>query len=334
VARLTETKIILVTRPTRVAELKSRFSTKSQAAFYVRHLGQDFSDYEREDEGYLRAVRNTQLTLDQLGRVQVIGRSFLPNFVFGPEDVIVVLGQDGLVANTVKYLDGQPVVGVNPDPARWDGQLLPFKVGDLARVMPDVLLRRRPTKSATMAKATLNTGQSLYGVNDIFIGPRTHGSARYTISIGGQSEKHSSSGVIVSTGVGSTGWLKSLLTGAVGIAQATGDSPVPPPREPHTGKTRPRSARAPTQPADLVRSDFAWDADYLRFTVREPFPTRTTQASLVFGRITPQEPLILVSEMPENGVIFSDGIEQDFLEFRSGTRATLGIAEKRGCLVI
>src|SRR5208282_4311464 len=113
--RLTENKIILVTRPTRLAELKRRFSTRSQAKFYVSHLGQDFSDYDREETEYANSVKHAQQSLTSLGRVQLVERSFLPNFVFGPKDVVVVLGQDGLVANTVKYLDGQPVIGVNPD---------------------------------------------------------------------------------------------------------------------------------------------------------------------------------------------------------------------------
>lgn len=330
--RLTENKIVLVTRPTRVAELKRRFSTRTQARFYVSHLGQDFSDYEREDEDYSEAVRQTQQTLDRLGRVQVVDRSFLPNFVFGPQDVVVVLGQDGLVANTVKYLDGQPVIGVNPDPARWDGILLPFNVRDLMKIVPEVFSRKRPTKSVTMAKATLNTGDKLYAVNDIFVGPRTHISARYTISIGGRSEDHSSSGVIVSTGVGSSGWLKSLLAGAAGIVQSARslatrpdqENLLPPPNP------KPQYKRGPF----TAKSEFPWDAAYLFFTVREPFPSKTTQASIVFGRVTVREPLVIVSQMPEHGVIFSDGIEQDFLEFRSGTKAVIGLADKRGCLVI
>ena len=37
--------------------------------------------------------------------------------------------------------------------------------------------------------------------------------------------------------------------------------------------------------------------------------------------------------MPENGIIFSDGIESDFLRFNSGTQATVGIAAKQGQLV-
>ncbi|MGN6554241.1 MAG: sugar kinase, partial [Verrucomicrobiota bacterium] len=300
--RLTENKIILVTRPTRVAELKRRFNTRTQAKFYVSHLGQDFSDYEREDEHYANAVATAQQLLSAFGRLQLIDRSFLPNFVFGPQDVVVVLGQDGLVANTVKYLNGQPVIGVNPDPARWDGQLLPFRLPDLTRVLPEVFARKRTIKSVTMAQATLNTGQKLYAVNDLFIGPRSHISARYKISFSGKSENHSSSGIIVSTGVGSTGWFKSLLAGASGILQGTD------------------TAKQPGRTKLVPKSEFAWDAGYLCFTVREPFPSKTTQAGLVFGRVTTKQSLVIESQMPENGVIFSDGIENDFLEFRSGVR--------------
>ena len=67
---------------------------------------------------------------------------------------------------------------------------------------------------------------------------------------------------------------------------------------------------------------------------REPFPSRTTGTALVFGRVTRDQPLVLESRMGENGVIFSDGIEQDFLEFNSGTRAEIALAAKRGRLVI
>src|SRR5712675_1566682 len=222
--RLTDNKIVLVTRPTRLAKLVIRFNTVSQARFYVEHQGADFSDYLREDETYHRALIDAEEALGQVARVQTVDRSFLPNFVFAREDTVVTLGQDGLVANTLKYLDGQPVVGVNPDPERWDGRLLPFRVSDLSKVMSEVMLRKRPTRSVTMAKAALNNGQTMYGVNDLFIGPKTHCSARYLIRSGETSETQSSSGIIVSTGMGSTGWLKSLLTGAAAITQSAGSA--------------------------------------------------------------------------------------------------------------
>lgn len=310
--RLTENKIVLVTRHTRLDDLVARFNTVAQARFYVEHLGADFGDYTREHEQYRDSAAQAESILRALGRVQVLDRSFLPNFVFGKNDTIVILGQDGLVANTVKYSTQQAIVGVNPDPQRWDGILLPFQVRDLAKIVPEVFAGKRPIKQVTMAQAQLNDGQTLYAVNDLFIGVRSHVSARYMIEIQSRREQHSSSGIIVSTGLGSTGWFKSLVTGAVGIAtQVTGqklDFSSPP--------------------------SFAWDADFLYYTVREPFPSKTSASSLVFGKITATQPLALTSLMPEAGVIFSDGIESDFLEFNSGTRATIRVAEKKGHLVV
>lgn len=310
--RLTETKIILVVRATRLADLKARFATKSQAEFYVNRLGGDFSDYEREDETYQQAISEAHRDLGDLGRVQVVQWTFLPNFVFGPQDIVVTLGQDGLVANTLKYLAGQPLVGVNPDPARYDGKLLPFQVPDLKQVMKEVMRGGRQKREVTMAEANLNTGLSLCAVNDLFIGVSSHGSARYHISLGRAAENHSSSGVIVSTGLGSTGWFKSLMTGAASVAVASGRA----------------------QPAAAGDPQFPWESNHLFFTVREPFPSNTTGTALVFGRVTPEQPLVIESLMGEHGVIFSDGIEKDFLEFNSGTKATITLAQRKGQLVI
>jgi NAD kinase len=323
--RATENKIILVVRRTRLDELIARFNTLAQAQFYVEHLGADFSDYVQEHEIYKKVVTAAESQLRQLGRVQVLDRDFLPNFIFAEQDTVVVLGQDGLVANTVKYLNGQLIIGVNPDPQRWDGVLLPFRVADLSKVIPDVFAQRRPIKEVTMAKATLNNGQILYGVNDLFIGPKSHTSALYQIKIGQRQEQHSSSGIIVSTGLGSTGWFKSLVVGATGITQALIKGNELMAVDSYTGRL------IQHQNYD---GNFPWDANYLHFTVREPFPSTTSAATLVFGKITTKQPMFLVSQMAENGFIFSDGIENDFLDFNSGTQATIGLAEKRGYLVI
>lgn len=309
--RLTENKIVLIVRRTRLDELIARFNTEAQARFYVEHLGADFSDYQAEDRTYRSAVADTRKALAGLGRVHVLQRSFVPNFIFGEQDTVVVLGQDGLVANVLKYLDGQPVIGVNPDPERWEGVLLPFVVPDLRRIVMEVFAGTRSTREVTMAKATLNTGETLYGVNDLFVGPKTHTSARYRIEAAGRSEEQSSSGIIVSTGLGSTGWLRSILAGARGIASLVSGTEV--------------SLRG--------AGDFAWDANYLCFSVREPWPSKTSSAEITFGKVTPAHPLRLVSHMPESGVIFSDGIESDFVTFSAGMHATVSVAEKRGRLV-
>jgi NAD kinase len=305
-----ERKVVMVTRRTRLEELVARYHTRAQARFYIERLDADFSDYVREHEVYLEARRTALSALEAHGRHQVIERSFLPNFVFGAGDIVVALGQDGLVANTMKYLDGQPLVGVNPEPARFDGVLLPFQPADLARVLADVGKDRRQAQSITMAEAVLSDGQRLLAVNDLFIGPRTHTSARYEIELGERKERQSSSGVIVSTGLGSSAWMRSIVTGSLAIAGAYGSE------------------------VGGAYQGWAWDERLLQFAVREPFPSRTSEASLVFGRVAGNERLTLRSLMPENGVIFSDGIEADYLGFSSGMVARIGVAERAGRLVV
>lgn len=308
----TERKIVLVVRKTRLDNLIARYNTADQARFVVESQGGDFDDYLKEHDTYYRSLQKAESVVATVGRIQIVERSFLPNFIFGNNDLVLALGQDGLVANALKYLEGQPLVGINPDPKRWDGILLPFQIRDLTKILPEVLAESRPYKLVTMAKATLNDGQVIYGVNDLFIGPRTHFSARYQIELGGVSETHSSSGIIVSTGLGSTGWLSSLLTGATGIAN--------------------RLAQLDTFQSH--KASFAWDSDHLQYTVREPFPSNTTQTNLVFGQVSKQQELKLTSQMPENGVIFSDGIENDYLNFNSGSEALITIADKKGTLVL
>lgn len=304
-------KVVLITRRTRLEDLIARFLTAEQAKFYVEHLGADFSDYEREHAAYQSARLAAMQTLEQWGRYQIIDRGFLPNFLFGPHDVVVALGQDGVVANTMKYLDGQPLIGLNPDPGRYDGVLLPFKPADLASLLPDVVADKRAAKAVTMAKARLSDGQTLYAVNDLFIGARTHVSAIYEIATAAAHERQSSSGLIVATGLGSTAWFKSIVTGSLAIAGSFGAGPPPAHYDP-----------------------LPWDAHELRFAVREPFPSRSSQAGLVCGSLGADQSLRLRSLMPDHGVIFSDGIEADRLDFNAGSEAIIGIAERRGQLIV
>ena len=335
---MTYEKIILVTRKTRLEGLVERFNTKAQARFYInqsaRHsAGKNsaysqtkndaghpdaghpdaFAFYEREHDTYYTAVETLHQSLEPLAKVQAIERSFLPNFLFAPTDLVVTIGIDGLVVNTAKYLDGQPIIAVNPDPKNVDGILLPFNVATAPGAARKALSGAGRVTPITMAEARLNDGQTLLAFNDLFIGVRTHVSARYRIQWGAQAENHSSSGLIVSTGAGSTGWLSSLFNMANGMVKAFGEE---------------SGSGAVTAP------HLGWDTGSLLFVVREPFISKTSGAGIVCGAITSQTPLTLESHMPEGGVIFSDGVEADYLQFNSGAIATIGIAAKKTNLVV
>jgi NAD kinase len=302
-------KVVLVVRQTRLEELVARHQTLGQAQFYLEHLGADFSDYLRENEAYATSLRVVVEALQAWGRYQVIDRTHLTNYIFAADDIVVTLGQDGLVANTLKYLYGQPLLGVNPEPRRWDGVLLAFEPAQVASVVPAVARGSRSTAQITMAEATLSDGQVLRAVNDLFIGPKSHTSALYDIEFQGIKEAHSSSGLIVSTGLGSTAWLKSIVTGSMGIAKTLGSGP------------------------SKAYEPLAWDTDHLVFAVREPFGSRASQTSLLYGEVGASEVLTLRSRMPDHGVIFSDGMESDFLRFTAGMEARIGVCATRGVLV-
>lgn len=302
-------RIVIVTQPTRLQELKELFNTTEQARFYVEHLGADFGDYLREDERYRRALELTRSAAEAVARVQVVSREFLPHLILGREDIVIALGRDGLVANAMKYLEGQPLVGVNPEPERWDGRLLPFSPGDLPRLLPEVLSRRREEQAVTMARAETRDGQILYAANDFFLGIRDHRSARYEIEYRGARESQSSSGVIISTGLGMSGWHASVMAQLSAMAVSFG---LGLPREPKLG----------------------WDDRRLRFTVREPFPSRTTGTGIVCGELSEGEELIFRSDMASDGVLFSDGMAADAIAFPSGMELRIGVARRRGQLVI
>ncbi len=294
----------LVTQKTALEELVERYNTRAQAKFYLRQQAVAYDPYQAAHDAYHEALAVLKAGLPTDTRVRVIDRDFLPTVVFGPDDVVVVLGRDGLVVNAAKYLHGQPLVGFNPDPARIDGVLLPFRAEQAGAVLAAVLAGRFAADRVTMAKATLNTGPTLYAVNDLFLGRRGHASARYKLAVGDAQEEQSSSGVIVGTGAGSTGWLRAVQAGAAGwVSRKTGTS---------------------------LRADYAFGRteSRLRFAVREPFPSKTTAAELVCGWVGAGEELVVTSQMPQGGIIFGDGVEADALEFVSGTVATVTVADR------
>ncbi|MFZ5441819.1 MAG: NAD+ kinase [Myxococcota bacterium] len=305
-------KVILVTRKTRLEALTERFNTRAQAKFYLTQAGLDFDDYAREHDTYRRALEQTHGAV-QLGLpVQVLERALVPTYLFAPGDVVVVLGQDGTVANAAKYVGAAPLLGVNPDPERFDGVLLPFRVEAVKSAVGRVLAGQHRVKEVTLAEAVLSDGQRLLAFNDLFIGARTHVSAHYRLRTAQERtawERQSSSGVIVSTGAGSTGWLSSVCTMASAMSQHLGGQAL--------------------KPVHL-----AWDASQLYFVVREPFVSRHSSAKQVAGPVTTGSPLELESLMPAGGVIFSDGVEDDALHFTSGLVARIGPSQQRARLVV
>lgn len=321
-------KLVLVTRKTRLQGLIERFNTRAQAKFYLEHAGLDFEDYAKEDDTYRRAIDVLEAQLELGVPVQRLERALLSTYQFGPSDLVVAAGQDGLVANTAKYVGAQPLIGVNPDPARFDGPLLPFGVAQARAAVTIALEGKACLSEVTLARAQTSDGQTLLAFNDLFIGETTHQSAHYRLWLTGAQEpprklvktaslpaptstreRQSSSGVIVSTGAGSTGWLSSVRTMAERVGQFFGGTNLP-------------------------AFELDWSDRRLFYVVREPFQSKHSRATQVIGWLDEGATLNVESLMPQSGTIFSDGMEADCLRFTSGMTVRIGPAPQRARLMI
>jgi NAD kinase len=300
---------IIIKNKTRLEALIERFNTKAQAKFYIERSGGDFKDYEKEHEVFHQSLSTVQRNLSTVLKNKIVERSFLPSFIFNDKQVVVTVGQDGLVANTAKYVRQIPIVAVNPDQERFDGVLLPFHANNFTIAIEKVVANNYKSKLTSFAEARLNDGQRLLAFNDLFIGATSHVSARYKLTYNKKTEEHSSSGIIVSTQAGSTGWLSSIFNMSFGIHKFI-----------EKDNTKKKYAKLKD--------------DQLMFAVREPFASKRTQVETAVGIISAQSKLVIESFMPNNGLIFSDGIETDFLKFNAGAIAAIGIAEEKANLVI
>ncbi|MEV6886248.1 hypothetical protein [Streptomyces sp. NPDC051135] len=289
-------RAVLVHRRTEYEELLARHGTHGQAAFFLSSRGRSIDEVARRHDVTLRALREVASAVPLTWRSTRVERADLDRFLFAPEDVVIVVGQDGLVANTAKYLSGQPVVGIDTDPGRNPGVLVRHRCPDAAGLLRAATAARDGgggVEELTMVEAVADDTQRLLALNEIYLGPPGHQTARYrlgTVTGTDPGEAQASSGVLVGTGTGATGWLRSLWL------ERGATVPMPAPRDPR-----------------------------LLWFVREAWPSPATGTSRVSGELGRGQALRLTVES-DRMVAFGDGMEADALELTWGQSVRVGIA--------
>lgn len=291
-------RAVVVHRATEYDELLARHSSHGQAAFLLRTRGRDIAEVQARHELQQEAFRAVEAQVPLSWRRGRVERADLPRFLFSPEDVVVVVGQDGLVANAAKYLTGQPVIGVNPDPQRNPGVLVPHTPEAFGAVLAAVASGHYRTQDRTMVTVTTDDGQELTALNEIFLGPRTHQTARYAVlAPDGRRERQASSGLLVGTGTGATGWCASVH----------------------------RERRSTLPLPDPTDRTLAW-------FVREAWPSPSTGAEVTEGLVS--ETPLTVSVESDQLVAFGDGLEEDRLTLSWGQTVRIAPASSVLRLVV
>ncbi|MCX5415700.1 hypothetical protein [Streptomyces sp. NBC_00059] len=287
-------RAVLVHRTTEYEELLARHGTHGQAAFVLAGRGRSVEEVAERHRRNEQALTEVAAALPLRWRRTRVERADLDRFLFGPEDVVVVVGQDGLVANAAKYLSGQPVVGIDTDPGRNPGVLVRHRPRDAAALCLAAVAGGGKVDSLTMAEAVADDTQRLLALNEIYLGPPGHQTARYRIGPDGTptaGEPQASSGVLVGTGTGSTGWLRSLWL------ERGSRLRLPAPSDPR-----------------------------LVWFVREAWPSPATGTSMVSGELGRGDGLTLTVES-DRLVVFGDGMESDALELTWGQSVRLGVSD-------
>jgi hypothetical protein len=286
-------RAVVVHRVTELTELVARHGTRQQAGFFLTSRGRDLAELDARHQAQQEALATVSAAIPLDWRRAVAERNDLDRFGFGPEDVVIAVGQDGLVANVAKYLDGQPVIGINPEPARNPGVLVPHEPNAIAS-----LLAARQVVERTMVAASTDDGQQLIALNEVYLGHRSHQSARYRLSSpDGPPERQSSSGILVGTGTGSTGWCRSAWQ----------------------ERRSPLALPTPTDPA-------------LCWFVREAWPSPATGTDNTEGLFKAPDTLTITAE--SDLVVFGDGMESDTLAVSWGQRVEIGVASVKLHLVV
>jgi NAD kinase len=287
------TRVVLVYRKSELTELIERHGTRGQAKFYLESRGQTLDAAQTAHDAVARARDTVLCAVPQDWAVAQVERRELARFLPAPEDRVVVVGQDGLVANVAKHLDGQLVIGVNPLPGVNSGALVRHSPETAAVLV--VAPEMADVAQLTMVRARFDDGQELTALNEIYLGDPGHQSARYelkTIAPRPRRERQSSSGLIVGTGTGATGWCASL-------AQDRGIAELP-------GRCERR----------------------LQWFVREAWPSPSTGRTLTEGAIGEGDELAVTVES-DRLVAFGDGMEADRLTALAGQEIRLGLADRR-----
>jgi hypothetical protein len=219
-----------------------------------------------------------------------------PPVIWEKPDLIVVLGGDNSFTSVAQLCRDVPVLAVNSDPTLSLGYLTRWRVDnfkDIGRLT--VAVRSGDYYTEEWTRLECNLMPTIPAVSEYYLGEtKRKDMSRHIIEYEGESYEQKCSGLIVTTGVGSTGWYNSI----------------------NWHRSQDENAFSPK-------------VSLAKFVVTEPF--RFNKGNLREGIIEPGEELVVHSLNDDGGLISADSWKER--DFRRGATARIKLGNPVKVLV-
>lgn len=150
-----------------------------------------------------------KLTIEKVWK-NILSKEHLKN-----KDLVISIGGDGTFLSASHYIENTPILGVNSDTNRSEGALTTIDLSQLNDKIKKILNNKIKIKEYTREKIILHQKnkkvETENALNETFFGNiNPHYTTNYEIDYKNKSENQRSSGVVISTGTGSTAWYHSM----------------------------------------------------------------------------------------------------------------------------
>jgi NAD kinase len=295
--RISRDSIVVVAKRSRF-ERESQNLNLSEEALLARYdaIGESgsrlFGSHVRQREALQICKR--ELSDEQVVRVEDLAK----RLASGKVHAVIALGGDDFLKLASQFVKDTPVLGVNSDPSFSHGVLLSTHIDQIQQVICALESGHYRIEPWARIQLTIDGHELSPALNDVVLGKRDFRQmSRHELEFRGERIIQRSSGILVASGAGSTGWFSSA------------------------GLYLGREDRS-----------FPREAPYLRFELREPQVRIATEDGIrsvslpphTEGTLLPGESLRITSLNDDDGIASRDSI--DTIPFQRGAVAEISLS--------
>ena len=248
---------------------------------------------DRIFESHDRQVHALETIKKHLPHVRVVNRNEITKDLVSKYKLVITLGGDNHFQYVSHFIKDSLILGINNDPERSEGALNSITSNEIESVIPKILDDDFKIETWTRLETSVeDITISTLAVSEIYIGEESrYTMSRHQLIHNNDVEEQKGSGLLISTGAGSTGWFDSAI------------------RDLHpNGKVISR------------------DAKEVQFLLTEPHKGKFSIYKMTHGIIKENDVFEIISLNDSDGVLLIDSLEK--IKIKEGSKIKIKLGEK------